>query len=66
MSLDVLRSLTVSTLSSSTGPGLARTARLFVPSYTSRVAIRINARPPARSNARRELARLIAPRRRAS
>ncbi|MGZ8403395.1 MAG: hypothetical protein ACXWVR_09035 [Rhodoplanes sp.] len=46
--------------------GLARTARLFVPTYNSRMAIRIKARAPTRPDARRELARLIAPRRRSS
>ncbi len=66
MSLSVLRSLTVSPLSARTGTGLARTARLFVPTYNSRTAIRIKARAPSRPDARRELARLIAPRRRPS
>jgi hypothetical protein len=66
MALDVLRSLSCSPESFSRGSGLSRTARLFVPAYGSRTAIRVNTRPPARANARRELARRITPRRKSS
>jgi len=66
MSLDVLRSLGLSPGSRRRGSGLTRTARLFIPSYNSRIAIRVGALRASRSNTRRELARLIGPNRRSS
>jgi hypothetical protein len=46
--------------------GRFKTAPLFVPDYRSGYSIRLNARPPGRGRARRQLGRLVESRRRAS
>ena len=68
VSLRASRSFTISTTSEQSKLGLSRTARLFVSSYRSRMAIRIHARLPTRPDVHgeSELARFVTPRRRSS
>ncbi|MBK5961951.1 hypothetical protein CCR97_27650 [Rhodoplanes elegans] len=62
----LLRSLKSPAGSSDPVAGRCKTAPLFIPSYRSSGAIRVNARPPRPTLARRKLGRLIEARRRAS
>ncbi|CAL8975627.1 hypothetical protein RHODGE_RHODGE_02634 [Rhodoplanes serenus] len=62
----VLRRLGIDPVASEPVAGRFKTAPLFVPLYRSNTSIRLNARPPHHALARRQLGRLVEPRRRVS